>query len=116
MLRRSFAFLYLAIDCQSVILAEPVRDLLESTVRITAGEKRRTFNRDVAPILFKRCVSCHHDGGIAPFSLLDHGGASNHAREIAIATAERSMPPWQPEPGYGEFANDRRMSDKEVQT
>lgn len=29
-----------------------------------------TFTKDVAPILYRHCVSCHHPGGWAPFSLL----------------------------------------------
>jgi hypothetical protein len=29
-----------------------------------------TFNKDVAPILFKSCVECHRPGEAAPMSLL----------------------------------------------
>lgn len=31
-----------------------------------------------------------------------------------MATKNRVMPPWPPEPGYGEFANPRRLSDSQI--
>jgi hypothetical protein len=33
---------------------------------------RTTFAKDVAPILYKNCVSCHLPEEIAPMSLLDY--------------------------------------------
>ena len=40
----------------------------------------------------------------------------SHARQIAHATSRRSMPPWPPEPGYGRFADERRLTDHEIET
>src|SRR5207244_12047592 len=34
---------------------------------------------------------------------------------MAAMTKSRSMPPWKPEPGYGEFAGERRLSDRQVE-
>ena len=34
-----------------------------------------TYTKDVAPILFKHCVSCHRPGDIAPMSLLTYENA-----------------------------------------
>ena len=31
-----------------------------------------TFNKDVAPILFANCISCHRAGEIAPMSLMNY--------------------------------------------
>src|SRR5688572_2030067 len=94
-----------------------------------------TFNKDVAPILFENCATCHRPvessaslraraiagnpadplcvAG-APFSLLNYESAREHAREIAAATGKRAMPPWLPEPGHGEFVNQRRLRDDQV--
>ncbi len=72
-----------------------------------------TFNKDIAPILFENCATCHRPiedgpsvkGGDvlcvagAPFSLLDYESARARAREIAEATLTRAMPPWLPEAG-----------------
>jgi Flp pilus assembly protein TadD/mono/diheme cytochrome c family protein len=73
-----------------------------------------TFARDVAPILFARCAPCHRPGGAAPFPLLSYKDARTRADLIADLTAKRLMPPWPPEPGYGEFAGARRLSDAEL--
>jgi mono/diheme cytochrome c family protein len=75
-----------------------------------------TFNRDVAPLLFKHCAMCHHPGEVAPFPLLNYQDARGRATQIAQATGTRRMPPWQAEPGYGEYSNDRRLTEKEIRT
>ncbi len=92
-----------------------------------------TFNKDIAPILFEHCATCHRpiEGAAtatarpadilgelcvagAPFSLLDYENARLHAREIAAATTARAMPPWLPERGHGEFVNERRLGDDQI--
>jgi tetratricopeptide (TPR) repeat protein len=62
------------------------------------------------------CVQCHQPDGPAPFSLVTYDQARVHATQIATLTASRSMPPWKPEPGFGEFAGERRLSDAQIQT
>ncbi|MGH8614340.1 MAG: tetratricopeptide repeat protein [Gammaproteobacteria bacterium] len=69
-----------------------------------------TFNKDIAPIVFNRCAGCHRSGQAAPFSLLDYQDVKTRARRIVEVTSKRYMPPWLPEPGFGEFVNDRRLS------
>jgi tetratricopeptide (TPR) repeat protein len=73
-----------------------------------------TFSRDIAPILWERCAPCHRPGEVAPFSLLTYADAAGRARDIARVTRRRYMPPWQPEPGYGEFAGERRLTDAQI--
>ena len=80
----------------------------------TAGPDALTFNKDVAPIVFESCAACHHPGGSAPFSLLTYREVKPHAKQIADVTRSRFMPPWLPEPGYGAFAGERRLSDAQV--
>src|SRR5438874_2696183 len=63
-----------------------------------------TFNRDVAPVLFDHCGTCHRPEGPAPFSLLTYRDARQRAALIAAVTKSRYMPPWKPEPGSSEFA------------
>ncbi|HZW78883.1 MAG TPA: hypothetical protein VFF50_00310, partial [Candidatus Deferrimicrobiaceae bacterium] len=63
-----------------------------------ASATQVTFNRDVAPIIFSSCASCHRPGEAAPFSLLTYEDVKKHARQIAEVTRTRNMPPWLPEP------------------
>ena len=75
-----------------------------------------TFTRDVAPILYKNCVSCHRPGEIAPMSLLTYEDAKPHAKAIRDEVGDGHMPPWHADPKHGKFANDRRLSPDEKAT
>jgi mono/diheme cytochrome c family protein len=75
-----------------------------------------TFTKDVAPILFNNCVQCHRPGEIAPMSLLTYKDARPWARSIKEKIANRTMPPWHADPHYGEFLNDRKLSQKDIDT
>jgi len=80
----------------------------------TSPAETATFNKDVAPIIFEHCTSCHRPGEIAPFSLQTYEDVRQRARLIAEATEHRFMPPWQPDPAYGDFEGERRLSDDEI--
>ena len=73
-----------------------------------------TFNRDVAPVLFRHCSRCHHPGTAAPFSLLSIDDARQHADPILDVVERRLMPPWKAEPGYASFRNEHRLTDDEI--
>jgi tetratricopeptide (TPR) repeat protein/mono/diheme cytochrome c family protein len=75
-----------------------------------------TFARDVAPIIFRRCVACHHPDGAAPFSLVTYEDVRGRANLLAAVTKNRYMPPWKPAPGYGDFIGPRRLTNEEVDT
>src|SRR5579859_2948931 len=80
----------------------------------SSAENRVTFNRDLAPIVFRTCAPCHHPGEAAPFSLLTYGDVKSHARQIADLTQKRIMPPWLPEPGEWKFNDDLHLSSDEI--
>jgi Flp pilus assembly protein TadD/mono/diheme cytochrome c family protein len=71
------------------------------------------WSHDVAPILYKNCATCHHPGGGGPFSLLTYADARRWGPQILTVTQSRFMPPWLPEPGYGDFADVRRLDDRD---
>jgi hypothetical protein len=75
-----------------------------------------TFSKDVAPILQQRCQTCHRPGEAAPFSLLTYKAARPWAASIKEAVKVRRMPPWFADPHYGKFANDRTMTQAEIDT
>ena len=74
------------------------------------------WSTDVAPILYDRCTSCHHNGGIAPFSLITYSEAVANASGIASDVSGRVMPPWPPNPQYSHFAHERVLSASEINT
>jgi mono/diheme cytochrome c family protein len=81
-----------------------------------AGPDAVTFTRDVAPILFENCVSCHRPGEIGPMALTSYEEIRPWARVIRERVETRAMPPWHASPEHGEFANDRRLSDEAIRT
>ena len=78
--------------------------------------KSTTFNKDVAPIMFKSCAQCHRPGEAAPFSVLSFKDARPWAKSIREKVANREMPPWHADPHVGQWANDSRLSQKEIET
>jgi len=74
-----------------------------------------TFNRDIAPIVYKNCAPCHRPGESAPFSLLTYSDVKRHASQIADVTKRRFMPPWLPDAAHGEFVEERRLSDAQIE-
>jgi hypothetical protein len=73
-----------------------------------------TYARDVAPILNRQCVSCHHPGEVAPFSLSTYREARVWARQIKDVTQRRIMPPWKPVSGFGDFCDQRALTAHEL--
>jgi hypothetical protein len=71
-----------------------------------------TFSHDVAPLLFQRCATCHHTGGVAPFPLISYADVAKRAKLIATVTAKRYMPPWLP--SAPRFQHELRLSDAEI--
>lgn len=77
-----------------------------------------TFTKDVAPILYENCATCHRPGEIAPMSLLSYADARKWAKAIRDEVADGTMPPWHADPRHGKFANDRSLTaaEKDVLT
>jgi Copper type II ascorbate-dependent monooxygenase, C-terminal domain len=75
-----------------------------------------TFDKEVLPILQKRCQDCHRPGEVAPMSLLTYSDARPWAKSIRQAVLTKKMPPWFADPNYGHFSNDRSLSQPEIDT
>lgn len=75
-----------------------------------------TFTKDVAPIFFKNCAECHRPGEIAPMSLMNYKEVRPWAKAIREKVVSREMPPWHADPNHGQWANDKRMSQKDIDT
>jgi hypothetical protein len=75
-----------------------------------------TFSKDVAPIFYQNCTSCHRPGEIAPMSLLTYQDARPWAKSIATRVAAGTMPPWHADSSKIAFSNDRHLSDADKAT
>ena len=96
------------------IVALCAQDPAPSPSGPAAARQPVTFNRDIAPIVFTNCATCHRPGGGAPFTLLTYDDVRRRAQQVALVTRTRYMPPWKPEPDHGEFSGVRRLSNQEI--
>jgi len=75
-----------------------------------------TFAKDVAPILYNSCVSCHRPGEVAPMSLISYEDVRPWAKSIRVKVSNREMPPWGANPHFGTFKDDRSLTDDQIAT
>ena len=90
--------------------------LAPSVARAQSAAGAPTFSKDVAPIFYKNCTSCHRPGEVAPMSLLTFAAARPYARSIATRVSQGTMPPWHADPAHGEFVNARTLTAAEKDT
>ena len=89
--------------------------LLLAGVGLSAAEPAApTWARDVAPVIYENCVSCHRPGQVAPFSLLTYPEVAKRARFIAKAVKSRYMPPWSPAGPVGAFLGERGLTEETI--
>jgi hypothetical protein len=74
------------------------------------------WSTDVAPILYNHCTTCHHNGGIAPFSLITYDTAVAYAGNIKADVLSKKMPPWPPDPTYARLSHERILSAADINT
>ena len=75
-----------------------------------------TFYQHIAPIVYQSCAPCHRPGEPGPFPLLTYTDVSKHGSQIVSVIKRRYMPPWLPESGYGDFLEERRLTDDQIRT
>jgi len=85
-------------------------------LHVSAGAQTPDWATGVAPILYNHCTACHHDGGIAPFSLLTYDNAVLYATQIQGDITIHKMPPWPPDPNYSHMAHERVLSATDINT
>ena len=73
-----------------------------------------TWSKDVSRIVYKNCVSCHHPGG-SSFSLMTYKDARPWAEAIKQQVLQRRMPPWNAVKGFGEFRDDRGLTQEDLE-
>ena len=112
--RCSLAFALVSATAATYHAAATHRSAARQSAAAAEAQPQVTFNRDIAPILYHSCASCHRPGEAGPFPLLTYADAKSHARQIATVTQKRIMPPWLPEPGEPKFADELRLSEEQL--
>jgi hypothetical protein len=76
-----------------------------------------TFSKDVAPIVFNKCASCHRPGEVAPMTLMSYDDVRPWAKAIKTKVVSREMPPWGADPDHSlKMRNDRSLSKQQIDT
>ncbi len=75
-----------------------------------------TYSKDVAPILNRHCVECHRAGEVAPMVFTSYSAVRPWAKAIKEKVVTAAMPPWLADPHVGQFKNDRRLAQSEIET
>jgi len=74
-----------------------------------------TFGKDIAPILYENCTSCHRSGGAAPFSLTTYQQTNRKKNTILDVTQSGLMPPWPADRNYSHFLGERYLTEVDKQ-
>lgn len=86
-------------------------------VKQAAPQGEITFAKHIAPILNARCVECHREGELAPFTLTSYEDVLGWEETILEVIADNRMPPWHANPDKSlHFSNDTRLTQKEIST
>ena len=95
------------IDALDAVLTDQMAGQAQSQAPVSQGrpisfvsrelhqKNKVSYSKDIVPILKENCVSCHHDGGIGPWSMSSHAmvrGWSAMMREVVMT---QRMPPGQ---------------------
>lgn len=72
-----------------------------------------SYAQDIAPLLMKKCADCHSAGNIGPWSMSSHRKMKSMADMMQEVLLARRMPPWDADPHYGKFSNDRSLTPAE---
>ena len=103
---------------------------LETTPTVPTDESP-TYHAEIARLVQRHCVECHHDGGVGPFALDTYDDLKAHAGMVREVVRRGTMPPWfaaeeVPQPAVSTtdsvlsekltWANERTLADDEKAT
>lgn len=74
----------------------------------------QTYGKDIAPIIYGKCATCHRSGEIGPMALTNYDEVKNFSATIKFVTATKYMPPWKPDPEFRHFLGENFLTDEEI--
>ena len=87
----------------------PERDKKQAHAQIS-------YEKTIAPMLMDKCVACHRTGGIGPWQMTSYDMIKGFAPMIREVVRTQRMPPWDVDPHYSVFRNDRGLSTEQART
>ena len=72
------------------------------------------YSEHIAPIIYNKCLKCHHTGGISPLSLETYADAVGNAGMIQHVTSNGEMPPWPPDTLFQNYAYENTLTLDEI--
>ena len=113
--------LTLAIDAllageEVAVKSTDVAGCLISRPRRTAARGEITYSKQISRIIQEKCQDCHHPNTAAPFALMTYDDAVNWAAMMKEVVLQRRMPPWHADSRFGDFREERRLSQDEIDT
>lgn len=73
-----------------------------------------SYVADVAPLVARRCVSCHSSGNIGPYPFTKYDELASRATAIRASLLARRMSPWHADRRFGVFANSAATTPAET--
>lgn len=73
-----------------------------------------TWANDIACLLYTHCTACHHEDGIAPFSLTSYMDAYNYMAIMSSDVNAHIMPPYPPDVTYQQYQEERYLTQSEI--
>ena len=73
-----------------------------------------SYSDRIAPLLVDKCVACHREGGVGPWSMTSYDVVRGFAPMIREVVRTQRMPPWHADPHYGSFVGDRSMTNEDA--
>jgi hypothetical protein len=74
------------------------------------------YAEDVAPIVYGKCLQCHHSGGISNLNLDTYVNTVTNAGIIQQLISTGEMPPWPPDTLFQHYAFENTLSMNEIST
>src|ERR1017187_6952119 len=94
------------------------KGLLALTMALTLSCRNKThvtYAKDIAPVIYANCTSCHRPGSAGPFSLLSYNDAAKRSKMLALVTSSRQMPPWPADNTYSHFTDEKVLTPAQIE-
>src|SRR5689334_11383284 len=106
-----------ALSVIAVVAAAGIASLVSVQTAPAPAGTVPTFTKDVAPIVYEKCTSCHRAGEVAPMTFLSYEDVRPWAKVIRSKVVAREMPPWGADPDHSlKMRNDRSLSKQQTDT